>query len=118
VMISRVGTELDEEVFGRLNAEISKLPREPRKPICEYCKRDAVHSGLCGIHYSKLRRHGDPLYTRPDIPKICQSPGCDQPSDGIGLCGRHQTRFRRGLAPELQGIVERYRVRKFAVRTK
>lgn len=34
-----------------------------RKPICKFCEETSQAHGLCAKHYSRLRRHGDPLLT-------------------------------------------------------
>ena len=112
-MTSRVGTDLDDEVFTRLNAEIAKLSPEPRNAICEYCEQPAFHCGLCRKHYNLKARRGDPLWQRKMRPAHCQAPeGCQSPVNGLGLCSMHATRFRRGGSPELQRIVEQYRLNK------
>ena len=63
----------------------------------EGCERPRHAGGLCGSHYHRFVRHGDPLGGRqPD--KQCAVPGWDRPHRSSGLCQFHYTRQRTGLA--------------------
>lgn len=44
----------------------SQLKRETlqRFKPCSHCSREARHNGLCNTHYSRWRRHGDPLLVK------------------------------------------------------
>ncbi len=64
---------------------------------------------FCSMHYSRLRRNGDPLIRtfRVYVTHLpCVIEGCDERQAGLGLCQRHWMRNkRRGdpLAPSLRG---------------
>ena len=50
---------------------------------------------LCGKHYARLRRHGDPLaWKRPKRP-VCSVDGCEHRAAAKGLCDTHYRRLRR-----------------------
>lgn len=34
---------------------------------CKHCQRHARHLGMCGLHYQRYRRHGDPLLVRRQV---------------------------------------------------
>jgi len=57
----------------------------------EGCERDARTKGLCGMHYLRLWKHGDPLCkSPPPKPRAkCSVPGCDNPHHAKGLCSAH-----------------------------
>lgn len=51
------------------------------------------------MHYSRLRRTGDPSCVHKGGPKAtegCSVPGCGNKHSGLGLCGPHYHAFRRG----------------------
>lgn len=78
--------------------------------ICkaEGCQRsDRMSVGLCGMHYQRFLKHGNPLVTgtphRADrlpygtAPKDCQADGCGSKAKCKGLCAMHHARMvRRG----------------------
>ena len=50
---------------------------------------------LCGKHYARLRRHGDPLaWKRPKRP-VCSVDECEHRAAAKGLCDTHYRRLRR-----------------------
>lgn len=62
------------------------------------CFSKAICKGLCSKHYSRLQRHGDPLYDhtlhyRKDKP--CAVPGCAGKVHALGWCGKHLMNWRR-----------------------
>lgn len=53
--------------------------------------------GYCGIHYSRLRNHGDPLYVKPPTPTECSWGNCERKRHKGPLCSAHAERKRRGV---------------------
>lgn len=68
------------------------------------CNKPAKNSGMCWGHYSRKRRHGDPLMGRPapveKISDYCTIDGCNKPVYAFNLCPAHYTRKRRHGSPE------------------
>lgn len=64
-------------------------------PRCSIPWCDAVVEAktLCATHRSRQKKHGDPLYVRPQ--RVCDLPDCDNPHYGLGLCEVHYARQRR-----------------------
>lgn len=110
-MLSRVGTSLDDDVFGPLNAAIAQVPLEKREPCC-LCSRPILKSGLCSLHIERRRRYGDPRTEPKTRPKTCQVEGCLRACAGVGLCDTHLHQYLRRNTPELQAIADRFRVYK------
>jgi len=53
-------------------------------------------NGMCGLHFQRWKRHGDPLYVRPQLePGPCSFHGCTRPAVALGLCGTHWRRKRK-----------------------
>lgn len=81
----------------------------------EGCDKPLKGHGWCGMHYTRWRSHGDPLYVRtfksratekPGRPR-CVIAGCGGPCFGRGWCSKHYTRWRRwgdplGCAPRVR----------------
>jgi len=62
------------------------------------CGKPSVKRGLCGAHYKRLMRHGDPLAGarfRERQPDRCGVKGCDRAAVTLGLCGSHYARQRK-----------------------
>lgn len=83
------------------------MPRGGPRPMCsiEKCGKPHVARGLCSLHYSRWRQHGDPLAVTVR-PKSCVVTGCDRSVHGHGLCSMHHDRLRRsgdvgGPSPQL-----------------
>lgn len=63
--------------------------------ICsvEGCDRPALAKGLCGLHYRRMRQHGDPHQVkkvgRKKATGTCRIEGCDKPVYALGLCKIH-----------------------------
>ncbi len=103
-MTSRVGTDLDDAIFGRLNALIANedAPKViSRRESWKLAKRE----------YRQWQRE-NPGKRAPLKPDLCGAPGCGRPCNYIGLCGMHVKRFHRGNQPELAEIIVRVRRRK------
>jgi len=47
----------------RLHWQILRATSGPPK-TCKHCAKPARHNGLCNTHYTRFRRHGDPLLRR------------------------------------------------------
>lgn len=43
--------------------EHGKKPHKTR-PTCKICERPSVKHGMCGMHFQRWKRHGDPLLLR------------------------------------------------------
>ncbi|CAB4191094.1 hypothetical protein UFOVP1229_5 [uncultured Caudovirales phage] len=71
--------------------------------ICsvEGCNRKVKYRGLCGVHVTRLERHGDPLAepkkkTPPQKPeRLCSIDGCENIHKGHGYCDKHLARFKK-----------------------
>lgn len=50
---------------------------------------------LCGTHYSRFNRHGDPLAWKRPPRLVCTIEGCGLPVAANGLCDKHYRRTRR-----------------------
>lgn len=67
----------------------------------EDCERTHYARGMCGMHYKRVLRHGDP---QPDVPSrgveppaSCAVPSCEHPVEARGWCHGHYLRwFRTG----------------------
>lgn len=57
------------------------------------CGRVTAAGGLCGKHYSRWKRHGDPTVT-VRCRKPCTAEGCDSPAHAFGFCKIHYGRWR------------------------
>ena len=67
------------------------------------CDRiDIKGRGMCGLHYGRWHRHGDPhivkkIYRHKS--QICSVDGCENPTLAKGLCGNHYALMRRNGEP-------------------
>ncbi len=64
------------------------------------CDKEKLSLGLCGMHYARLRKHGDPgvsyqLNKSKDEIKICKINGCTKKSRSNDLCPMHLARIKR-----------------------
>lgn len=50
---------------------------------------------LCGLHYARFRRHGDPLAWKRPKRQVCSVDECDHRAAAKGLCDMHYRRVRR-----------------------
>lgn len=67
----------------------------------EGCDGALYGRGLCGLHYQRWRKHGDPLRTFKKVGRsICTVEDCGRPIVGRGMCAKH---YRK---PERQCSVE------------
>ena len=72
------------------------------------CERNSIARGLCGKHWQRWRKHGDPsIVLAPNEGRIysrregCDVEGCDQPYEARGYCSLHYERWRRHGDPLL-----------------
>lgn len=70
-----------------------------RRPQCsiEGCTEFSHGKGLCGSHYQKMSRYGDPLAAHRKRPNgtgrgVCVLDGCDREVSSRGLCELHYRR--------------------------
>jgi len=65
--------------------------------ICsvEGCGKPHEAHGYCPMHYTRWRKHGDPLYEVPlkNYGPICSVEGCEKPSRERGWCSMHYARW-------------------------
>lgn len=65
------------------------------------CERRPQAKGMCGMHYARFKRHGDPLFTinRPRAPRgnrsTCEVDGCESRVKGKGYCLMHYQRYQK-----------------------
>lgn len=65
-------------------------PRHPRLECSvDTCNRLASTRRLCGFHYQRWYRHGDPLHLERVRGRVCDVDGCDEPHSAKGKCKRH-----------------------------
>src|SRR5258705_8607003 len=55
------------------------------------------------MHYSRFRRHGDPLWERCFEPKCCSIDGCEKEARARGWCWVHYYRWYRNGSDPLAG---------------
>ena len=61
---------------------------------------------LCGMHYSRLRRHGDPRYVREV--RLCSVDGCEQRHHQHGYCVMHYGRWKNHGDPNQTALSARH----------
>lgn len=70
-----------------------------RPCVIEACKQPAgvpgTAKGMCGRHYHKLRKYGDPLAARTLKPIVCAIDACGMERFARDWCSKHFTRWRR-----------------------
>lgn len=70
----------------------------------EGCEDEPKTSGLCGSHYARWRRYGDPhviTRRRKNPGAICEFDGCDTKARARGLCNLHWDRWRKHGDPSV-----------------
>ena len=71
------------------------------------CGRDVRHDknggkGMCGVHYQRWKKHGDPLYVVPPATAVeCAYHGCSKAAAARGLCPTHWRRWRKHSDPSI-----------------
>ncbi len=58
--------------------------------LIDGCGRPIHGRGLCDMHYQRLKKHGDPLFTAPPRAIVkCNVEGCELPTRHVGMCNAH-----------------------------
>lgn len=65
---------------------------QPKVCSVEGCERRYYGSGLCNMHWLRLRRTGDLDRGRPERPSTCIVDGCERAHYGKGYCRMHLRR--------------------------
>ena len=91
------------EAAALLEANGWKAPTPVRLCSIEGCGGKIEARGFCDKHYTRLKRHGDPLSAgRPKAPKKvrkCSVQECDRPHRTRGYCTLHYQRVKRNGDP-------------------
>ncbi|WP_181438755.1 hypothetical protein [Paenibacillus sambharensis] len=77
----------------------------------EGCGKTVKAKGLCAMHHQRLRRHGDPMFSKTLMErKACQKNGCGEPVLARGFCRKHYYFQRRTgqLAPLAEPQIHSY----------
>lgn len=79
---------------------------EDSKKSCsvEGCTRHSRKLGMCEMHYTRVKKHGQPGSIQPiyEIAKpICSVDGCKKSALARGWCGKHWRRWRKYGDPSL-----------------
>ena len=72
------------------------MPNSSRPAICavDGCESPRRQREWCRKHYTRWRRHGDPLADHTIRAKMCSIPGCEKQSVARGWCASHYGRWR------------------------
>lgn len=72
-------------------------PNDKRRCSLEGCDRPHEALGYCGMHYQRVKKHGDPMWTdgRQFRGSVCTIDGCDEPHARVGYCNSHYYRLDR-----------------------
>ncbi len=69
-------------------------PLEGRQvPVCAICSKPHHSHGLCRVHATRLRKHGDPFFDGKNYP-LCSIPDCSGDTYARGWCHYHYDRWR------------------------
>ncbi|GAA2699931.1 HNH endonuclease signature motif containing protein [Nonomuraea recticatena] len=71
-------------------------PQRERSCRIDGCETPAYKTGLCNVHYLRIKRHGDPdamKLRRGRIP--CAVDGCRKPRKTMEWCGKHYERWKK-----------------------
>lgn len=78
---------------------VSPLRRLTRVCVVLGCDRKRYARRFCQMHYTRWKRHGDPLkVVAARGLKICSVGGCGRFAQALGLCHGHYQRLKRGSA--------------------
>lgn len=67
----------------------------------EGCEKLAESKGMCGAHYQRTRRFGDPTFHPPAPARICVVDGCEAVPNARGMCSTHYYRWARYGDPNI-----------------
>lgn len=74
------------------------IKRFSLKKKCLYCDEPARYGELCGYHYGRKKRTGDPLskpFEKAQNKKQCLVDKCTELARTKGYCPQHYYRFKR-----------------------
>lgn len=106
------------------------MPIQSKKPAAGPCEVEGCHrprtvQGLCGPHYNRKRRHGDPLaggaYRTDHAGGPCGVEECDREARSRGYCLLHYARYarhgdpRKGARKTAEGTVHKSGYRYFKI---
>ena len=76
--------------------ELVERPKQQRRCEVGGCDKPHFGQGLCNMHYSRQRRHGDVAITTNVwyYGGACSVEGCEEPCKSQALCSRHYQRMR------------------------
>jgi hypothetical protein len=75
------------------------------------CEREARRRGLCGMHYERVRKHGDPNYRTKSKTRVgCLVDGCAAKHNSHGYCLKHAWRLKKHGAADAP--VEKHNTKK------
>lgn len=79
------------------------------QPPCaiDDCGQPTVGRGWCRTHYSRWRRHGDPLAWVKRSKSVCSVEGCARVPAEVGICAMHRARIKRYGQTELPPAPEK-----------
>lgn len=58
------------------------------------CDRLSDGRGMCGMHYQRWRRFGDPNFYPPQMNRSCTVEDCPNSANARGLCSKHYLRWQ------------------------
>lgn len=107
----------------REKAKQERTPKPVRqRAACSVsgCGDLAVRCGWCGFHYSRNRRHGDPLAgglrkASPNSLGKCKVDGCELKARSLHLCSKHHSKLKKYGDP-LGGYIQDGRSKKWNIR--
>lgn len=65
----------------------------------EGCDRTHYALGYCNMHWTRRRKHGDPLVGERCRPHPCSIDGCARRAESRGWCNAHYKRWKRNGTP-------------------
>lgn len=99
------------KLYWEARGGIPKPPRQPKR-VYQYnsisealskpaeqcpvndCTNKVINRGLCGKHYQRWRRFGDPTFHPPEMERHCSVAGCTRVSNARKLCAAHYRRWQ------------------------
>ena len=71
--------------------------------ICKIkgCSNNSKARGWCSMHWTRWKRHGDPLYIKYFVKKTCSVDACNRHTSGLGYCSMHYQRLKNNGSPHV-----------------